>query len=225
MNLRLIPAAVRLGDPTGCWDFAAIRHAYVRMAAEGCAAFTQVPTIMPIIDGGGGTALNLARAMLKPTNCCPSLHTAAPFFAYNAAASHFPEKREQLRQCVADVVSTVIKAKFHAVIDVSFGILLAKKVVEDDLRLDFDDLEIYFTQFQKDKDHVPYERVYQTYRDICGLSKTMGNEGSDVAGLMRRYFREMGLPMVKRRRSNCFYDLKRQTLVYHEQLKVGKGLL
>ncbi len=224
VNLRLIPTAARLGDPLIGSDFRAIRRAYVEMAREGCAAFEELPTIMPQFAGKGGAAVGLTRTMMKPINCCPSLHTAAPLFAYNVGSRYFPGKREQLRQAVSDVVSTVIKAKFHAIIDVSFGILLARRAAEV-LGLEFDDLESHFIQNQKGKDQVPYDEVYRMYREIRDLSKEPNLPQTGTVELMRRYFREIGLPRVGRERSNCYFDLESKALVYAPELRVGKGLV
>ncbi len=224
VNLRLVPTAMKLGNPSICRDFAAIRRAYVEMASDGCAAFLDVPTIMPHFDGRESSTARLTRAFLKPINCCPSLHTAAPLFAYNAGSRHFPEEREQLRKCVADVVSTVIKAKFHAVIDVSFGIFQAQKAVER-IGLEFDDLESYFVGCQRGRDRVPYDEVYRMYREIRDLSKAANLEENGTKELMKRYFQETGLPRVVRQRSNCYFDLESKTLVYTPELTVGKGLV
>ncbi len=224
VNLRLVPTAVRLGDPSSGSDFAAIRTGYVEIAREGSSAFMEVPTIMPHFDRRAGAAARATRTFLKPINCCPSLHTAAPFFAYNAGSSHFPEKRELLRKCVADVVSTVIKSKFHAIIDVSFGIFVAQKAVER-MGLDFDDLQSYFVQCQKARDQVPYDEVYRMYREIRDLAKVTNCKRIGTAELMRRYFQEIGLPRVGRQQSNCYFDLQSNGLVYAPELKVGKGLI
>ena len=224
VNLRLVPTAVRLGNPSAGTEFSAIRTALVEMAREGCAAFVDVPTMMPHFDGKAGAAASAKRTFLKPINCCPSLHTAAPLFAYNAGSNHFPEKRELLRRRVADVVSTVIRAKFHAIIDVSFGIFLAQKATER-IGLDFDDLESYFTRCQKARDQVPYEEVFRVYREIRDLSKVRDCQKSGTSELMRRYFQEVGLPRVVRQQSNCYFDLESKALVYAPELKVGKGLI
>ncbi len=224
VNLRLIPTATRLGNPMIGTDFTSIRGAYVEMAREGCAAFEKLPTIMPQFAGKGGAAVGLARAMMKPINCCPSLHTAAPLFAYNVGSRYFPGKREQLRQSVADVVSTVIGAKFHSIIDVSFGILLAQRAAEA-LGLEFDDLESHFVQYRKGRDQVPYDEVYRMYQEIRDLSKGPNLPETGTVELMRRYFQEIGLPRVKKQQSNCYFDLKSKALVYAPELRVGKGLV
>ncbi|MEK7354696.1 MAG: hypothetical protein AABZ77_09350, partial [Chloroflexota bacterium] len=79
----------------------------------------------------------------------PSLHTATPLCFYNLGARYFPEKEPELRQCIGDVVSTVIKTKLHALIDIAFGIFLSKKTISHKLGLEFYDLESFFTQEQK----------------------------------------------------------------------------
>jgi hypothetical protein len=225
VNLKLIPTSVKLGNPSVCKTFADIRHEYVDMAKTACAAFKAVPTVMPHFAGRGGAALNLTRSFMKPINCCPSLHTAAPFFAYNLGAKYFPESEQELRECVAGVVSTVIKTKLHALIDIAFGLFLAQKAVNEGLGLDFNDLESHFAGPQKKRDKIPYENVYAMYREIRDMSKTGVGDNGSLPKLMERYFREKGLPRVKRQRSNCLFDLERKALVYPDDLEVGKGLL
>ena len=47
VNLRFIPTSIKLGGAISGELFNNIRHAYVDIAKEGCAAFRGVPTIMP----------------------------------------------------------------------------------------------------------------------------------------------------------------------------------
>ena len=151
INLKFIPISIELGDAISGESFSDIRHAYVDIAKEGGAAFREVPTIMPHFTEHSGYALRVAQTVLKPINCSPSLHTAAPFFAYNVGARYFPEKEPELRQHIGDVISTVIKTKLHALIDIAFGMFLSKRTIKDELGLDFCDLESFFTQEQKTK--------------------------------------------------------------------------
>jgi len=225
INLKFIPTSIELGDATSGESFNDIRHAYVDIAKEGGAAFRQVPTIMPHFTEHSGHALHVAQTLIKPINCSPSLHTAAPFFAYNLGAKYFPEKEPELRQHIGDVVSIVIKTKLHAMIDIAFGMFLSKKTIKDKLGLDFYDLESFFTQEQKSKDKIPYEHMYRMYHEINELEKTMEGEESKLPKIMERYFQEIGLPRVRREQSNCLYDLEQKVLVYSPELKVGKGLL
>jgi hypothetical protein len=167
----------------------------------------------------------VVQTLLKPINCSPSLHTATPFFAYNLDAIYFPEKESELSQHIGDIVSTVIKTKLHSMIDIAFGMFLARKIINDKLGLDFCDLESFFTQEQKNKDNIPYEHIYRMYHDINELEKTKEGKEGKLPKLMERYFREIGLPRVGREKSNCLYDLEQKKLVYSPELKVGKGLL
>ncbi len=225
INFKFIPTSIKLGDATSGESFNDIRCAYVDIAKEGGAAFREVPTIMPHFTGHSGHALHVAQTLLKPINCSPSLHTAAPFFAYNLGAKYFPEKEPELRQHIGDVVSTVIKTKLHAMIDIAFGLFLSKKTIKDKLGLDFYDLESFFTQEQKSKDKIPYEHMYRMYHEINELEKTKEGEEGKLPKIMERYFQEIGLPRVRREQSNCLYDLEQKVLVYSPELKVGKGLL
>lgn len=225
VNLKVIPTSVKLGNPSVCETFADIRHEYVDMAKTACTAFKTVPTVMPHFARPGGVALNLTRSFMKPINCCPSLHTAAPFFVYNLGAKYIPENEQELRECVASVVSTVIKTKLHALIDIAFGLFLAQQAVNEGLRLDFNDLESHFAGQQKTRDKIPYENVYAMYREIRDLSKKVDSGKSSLPKLMERYFQEIGLPRVTRKHSNCFYDLEQKTLVYPHELEVGHGLI
>ncbi len=224
INFKFLPASIRLGHAISGDSFNDIRHAYVDIAKEGVAAFREVPTIMPHFIEHSGHALHVAQTLLKPINCSPSLHTAAPFFAYSLGAKYFPEKEPELRQHIGDVVSTVIKTKLHAMIDIAFGMFLSKKTIRDRLGLDFNDLESFFTQEQKSKDKIPYEHIYRMYREINELAKTKEGAEGKLPKVMERYFQEMGLPRVRREQSNCLYDLEQKALVYSPELKVGKGL-
>ncbi|MFC1930007.1 hypothetical protein ACFLW6_04030 [Chloroflexota bacterium] len=174
INLKLIPTSIRLRQVTSEEFFNDIRHAYVDIAREGCAAFREVPTIMPHFTAHSEHALHVAQILLKPINCSPSLHTAVPFFIYNLGAKYFPEKEPGLRQHIGDVVSTIIKTKLHAMIDIAFGMFLSRKAVNDKLGLDFRDLEFFFTHEQQNKDKIPYEHIYRMYHEINELEKTTG---------------------------------------------------
>ncbi len=224
VNHWFIPTSIKLGEMTSGETFRNIRHAYVEIAKEGCTAFREVPTIMPRFTGRSRRALRLAQTLLKPINCAPSLHTAVPFFTYNLGARYFPEKEPELRQRVGDIVSTIIKTKLHALIDIAFGMFLAQRVIRDRLELNFYDLEAFFTQEQKGKDRIPYESIYRMYHEINELGKTKEGGGSKLPGIMESYFKEIGLPRVRREQSDCLYDLERKALVYSPRLKVGKGL-
>ncbi|MDP2744306.1 MAG: hypothetical protein Q8P00_04465 [Dehalococcoidia bacterium] len=224
INLRLIPTSARLAGPACRGSFDDIMHAYVDLAKEGVAAFREVPTIMPHLTDHKGHALRMAQTLLRPINCCPSLHTATPFFAYNLGVNYFPEKEPELRRLAGDIVSIVIRAKLHAMIDIAFGLFLAKRVFQGKLGLGFCDLESFFTQEQKSKDKIPYEHIYRMYHEINELETAMGGEEGSLAGIMERYFQEAGLPRVKREQSNCLYDFERKALVCAPELRVGKGL-
>lgn len=225
INCRFIPTSIKLADATSVEFFDDIREAYLDIAKEGVAAFREVPTIMPHFTEHSGQALHVAQTWLKPINCSPSLHTATPFFAYNLAVKYFPEKESELRQHIGDIVSIVIKTKLHAMIDIAFGIFLSKKTIKDKLGLDFYDLESFFIQEQKSKDRIPYEHIYRMYHEINELAKTKEGEEGRLPKIMESYFQEIGLPRVRRERSNCLYDFEQKVLVYYSNLKVGKGLL
>ena len=225
VNLDFIPTSVRLPGATSREFFDEMRHAYVDIAREACLAFREVPTIMPHFNRHGGHALHIARALLKPINCSPSLHTAVPFYAYNLCANYFPEKERELRQYVGRIVSTVIKTKLHAMIDIAFGIHLARAAVEDRLGLNFNNLESFFTAVQKSTDGIPYDHVYGTYHEIDKLKDQTDGAASRLPKLMAKYFQQIGLPRVVRPRSNCLYDLEHKMLVYSSELRVGNGLL
>lgn len=217
VNTKFLPIAVQLGRVRE--SFNRFRHIYESIAREGSRAFRAVPTIMPHFTEHRSSALHITQALLKPINCCPSLHTATPFLAYNLGAKYFPEKEPQLRQMVGNVVQTVIKTKSHALIDVAFGILLSKRGIQAQLNLDFCDLEYFFTHEQTTKDGIPYEQVYRIYHEIDELA------GEDsLPEIMRHYFQGIGLPLVRREQSNCFYDLERKLRVYSPELKVGRGI-
>ena len=225
INFKVIPTSVKLGRSLsgGCFDD--IRRAYVDIAREGVATFRKVPTIMPHFTEHNGRALRIAQTLLKPINCSPSLHTAAPFLVYNLGAKYFPEKEHELRRHVGEVVSTAIKTKLHAMIDVAFGLFLSKRTVEGKLGLEFCDLESFFIQEQKGKDKIPYEHVYRMYHEINELERKRAGVGVSLPEVMGSYFQKMGLPRVKREQSNCLYDLEKKALFYPPELKVGKGLL
>ena len=179
---------------------------------------------MPHLGEYDGPVPVLARSLLKPVNCSPSLHTAAPFFAYNLGAKYFPEEEPALRRHIGDIVSTVIKTKKHAMIDVAFGLFLVRRIVENNLGTEFRTLGSFFLQEQQKKDNIPYEHIFRMYREINELEKTMGGKAISLPEIMEGYFQEIGLPRVKRRESNCYYDLDKKALAYPAELKVGRGL-
>lgn len=224
INFKFLPAPVKLGNALPDESFNAIISAYLDIVSQGVAAFRQVPTIMPHFSARGGTAAQTAWSLLKPINCSPSLHTAAPFFLYNLGAKYFPEMEPELRRHIGEIVSTVIKSKYHAMIDIAFGLFLVRRIIEDKLALDFQTLESFFLQEQKTRDNIPYEHVFRMYREITELEKKMGGKGVPLPEIMESYFQEIGLPRVKGEKSNCFYDLDNKALVYPAELKVGKGL-
>jgi hypothetical protein len=224
INLKFIPTSIGLGKVMSKESFRNMLRAYEGIAKEGCAAFREIPTIMPHFTEHRKQALQAAQTLLKPINCSPSLHTATPFFAYNLAAKYFPETEPQMCRAVGSVVSTVIKTKLHAMIDIAFGMYLSKKTVEDKLGQDFLDLESFFMGEQKRKDKIPYEHIYRMYHEINGLEKTMGTGERNLPKIMERYFQETGLPRVKRGQSDCFYDMKRRELINSPGLRIGKGL-
>ncbi len=166
INFRLSPIIKKLSDAVSGETLNDIRQAYVDIAREGCAAFREVPTIMPAFAQDGGHSLHLTHSLLKPINCSPSLHTVTPFFAYNLALEYYPEKESEFRHQIGEVISTVIKEKKHAMIDIAFGIFLAKRTVQGKLGLDFYDLESFFTDEQKKRNGIPYDRIYSIYHEL-----------------------------------------------------------
>ena len=225
INFRFLPTAFRLGNILPDERFKAIRESYQEIVKEGIAAFRQAPTIMPHFTLNDSAAARSARTLLKPVNCCPSLHTTSPLFLYNLGTEYFPETEPILRKHIGDIVSTVIRAKFHALIDIAFGMLLTRRVLENRLGLEFRSLETFFIEEQKGKDGVPYEHIFRMYREINELEKTLGGNETSLARIMERYFHEIGLPRVRRRESACYYDLEKKTLAYPPELRVGQGLV
>ena len=223
INFKFLPILIKLGDTLPDERFNDIRRTYLALVRQGIITFREVPTIMPHFGEYDGPPL-LARSLLKPVNCSPSLHTAAPFFVYNLGAKYFPEEEPELRQHIGDIVSTVIKTKKHAMIDIACGMFLCRTIIEDKLGLEFRALETFFIQEQRGKDKIPYEHIYRMYREINELARTKKGNGANLPGLMESYFQEIGLPRVRREQSNCLYDLDQKTLVYAPELKVGKGL-
>ncbi len=217
---RLFPVAAKLGDEASARRLAEIRSGFVELAREAAAAFRAVPNIMPQFCGGTGNALK-ATQFLKPINCCPSLHTAGPAFACSVGSHYFPKKAAELCRNVGGVVSAIIGTKLHSLLDVAFGLVLARQVTEK-LGLEFLDLEEFFLGEQKQSDGVPYEHIYRMYHDICAIAKE--HQGS-LPDITERYFKRLGLPSVRREESNCYYHLKNKTLVYPKELEVGSGLL
>ncbi|MDO8567121.1 MAG: hypothetical protein Q7R57_00220 [Dehalococcoidales bacterium] len=225
INFRFMPTTIKLGDAMSREDFNKIRSIYVDISRESAVAFRQVPTIMPAFTDHNSHALRFKQGFLKPLNCSPSLHVAIPFFLYNVSSRQFPEKEPELRQYVGDIVSLVIKAKLHAMIDIAFGLYLSKGAVEGQLGLPFLDLESFFTGEQKSKDGIPYEEIYRMYREISELAARTGGGNGKLPQVMEHYFREMNLPRITREQSNCLFDVERKELVYPDELKVGGGFV
>lgn len=225
INSRLIPVSLKLGVETSGELFRNIRHAYVSNVKEACAAFREVPTIMPHFTGHRVRALRTAQTLLKPINCSPSLHTTTPFFVYNLGAKYIPEKEPEMRRHVGDIISTIIKTKLHAIIDIAFGLFLAKRTIQDKLGLEFNDLEYFLTREQKEKDKIPYEQIYRIYREINALEEASAVKNNRLPDIMKRYFQELGLPQVKREQSACIYDLENKVLLRSPDLQVGRGFL
>jgi len=217
---RLFPVAARLGDEAGARRLGEIRNGFVELAREAAAAYRAVPNIMPQFDGGTGNAFK-ATQVLKPINCSPSLHTAGPLYACSVGSHYFPERGPELCRNVGGVVSTIVRTKLHSLIDVAFGLVLARRVTEK-LGVEFLNLEEFFLNEQRQKDDIPYEHVYRMYHEICALEKEYPGSLPDI---MERYFRQLGLPRVCKEKSDCYYNLEKKVLVYPGDLEVGGGLL
>lgn len=225
VNFNFVPAILEMGNILPPDKFKQILRTYVEFAREGAVAFQAVPTIMPHFTEHDRQALKATQTLLKPINCSPSLHTAVPFFAYNLGLNYIPEKEPELRRYVGNIISTVIKTKLHAMVDVAFGMALCKQIVERKMDLDFCDLETFFLGERKEKDKIPYEHIYRMYHEINAFEKTTDAGLDRFPELMKRYFSELGLPRVRREQSDCYYDFERKTLATAPSLKIGKGLL
>jgi len=223
INFKFVPTATRLGDTLPAERFSEIRHTYLEIVSQGVAVFRAVPTVMPHFAGNNSRSPLQAWSFLKPINCSPSLHTAAPFFIYNLGAKYFPEQESELRRHIGDIVSTVIRSKYHAMIDIAFGMFLCRRIIEEKLGIEFHPLETFFLQEQSARDKIPYEHVFRLYREINDIAKTNSN-AANLSELMESYFKQIGLPRVRQEKSNCFYDLDEKTLVYPPELKVGRGV-
>lgn len=225
VNFRFLPVSVKLANSLSKERFQAMRESYRELVTEGVAAFRQAPTVMPHFTLKDSAAARSARTLLKPINCCPSLHTASPVFLYNLGAAYFPEMEPILRRYLMDIISVIIKAKFHAVIDIAFGILLARRIIENRLGLEFRSMDTFFTHEQERQDGIPYQLIFTMYREIAVLEASMGGQSASLPLVMERYFQQTGLPRVRRKASACYYDLDKKTLVYPPELRVGKGLI
>ena len=210
INLHLMASTLRIADQITAASFANVRRAYLGMASEAKAAWREAPTIMPRFDLPCGGPLRLTQSLLKPINCSPSLHAAVPFFLYNMAVRYRPEEAPRLASYVGEVVSTVLRTKLHAMIDIAFGMLLAKNAVEE---MGF----LFHDPYQQRLDGIPYEQAYRHYRAVK-------DSKAPLPLVMKRYFQKIGLPQVRREDSACFYEVETATLHYLPGSRNGRGL-
>jgi hypothetical protein len=214
----------RIGAVTPKGYYGEILDAFVDIAYEGRIAFREVPTILPRFKAHRNTLVAVIQKTLDPIRACPSLHVAAPFLGYNLGRKYLPGREQELRREIQDVILAIIGTKLHALVDIPFGMWLSKSIVEEKLQLEFDNLEDFFTN-KKNSEEIPYDYIFKVYHKIEGLAEKMPkNSGHLLPQIMELYFKEIGLPKVTRKDSNCFFDLEKRCLVSAKELKAGKGL-
>lgn len=145
--------------------------------------FIKHPTIMPRFKDKSRIVLTYLVQLCdrKPTNCCPSLHIAYATYAYNLAQKMLNEKAiEPVKQTTAKMTEYVLKTKQHVLIDVSFGMLCAKKAYEETF---------------KEELHCP-KTPYGKIKEVYDWGAQELNKGKTLAETINEYFTQNNIPIV-----------------------------
>jgi|GEM_PF-1877513 len=164
----------------------------------GSEIYNNEQTIMPRFTVHDRLSLSAVQMLDKPLNCCPSLHIAYSLLIDNFASIyiqsvHGKEKLfESLRYSTLRMFNSVLYTKQHALVDVAFGMLCAKKAFETKFDRPFDDLSAHFPALSRKNPEIDYERILAIYLDISHSDKA----GTGYLQTVREYFAACGFIKV-----------------------------
>ncbi len=161
-----------LQEITDCFKYAN------KLAAK---VFKEIPTFMPRPTDHNDKALKFVQYFDDPVNCCPSLHITYSILAYNIGKTILsPNEFHDYDDSIGKMFSSVLYTKQHAVVDIIYGMVCARKAfTKQFLEKKFDDLTSKFDDLQKDYPEVPFDYIADKYKEqnlMLSLSELVEKE-------------------------------------------------
>lgn len=170
---------------------------FAEMNRIGRQAFRRTPTVMPRFQRHDRLTLTVVQALDAPVNCCPSLHISYSLMLYNIVAGLlWPERAddealESTRYTTVGMFESVLFTKQHAILDVAFGMALAREVWQRAFDATFDDLAATLAPLEEEH-RVPYGEILAMYRRVLVMRETRDS----LADVLEDYLAEGGYPTV-----------------------------
>ncbi len=143
----------------------------------------------------------------KPVNCCPSSHVAYSILLYNVLERVLAIKEEELMEAVELTAKrmpyTILAGKQHACPDVSFGVIAAQKVFNENFP------SKGFDGFVESFVGLPEEHLAQIMKIYEECQKDQGSLDKSVLGYLKRE----NYPKVSSGYDNYYFDRKTKRLV------------
>ncbi|MBI5398571.1 hypothetical protein HZB03_03850 [Candidatus Woesearchaeota archaeon] len=174
--------------------------------------FKQYPTTMPRFTDHKRLSLKVVQKLDKPINCCPSLHIGYSMLLDNVARIMIlpqnPGVFEALRYSTLRMFNSVLYTGQHSIIDVAFGMVLARKVFESAYNTNYHDLTDAFGAMHQQQPSIDYKEIQRIYEYGAAASGSL----TDIVG---EYLAANGYAKVNPDEdiNGCYFDTQRKEIV------------
>ncbi|MBU0470675.1 MAG: hypothetical protein KKA62_00555 [Nanoarchaeota archaeon] len=189
--------------------FKEVIKCFLDVEKEAVEVFQKYPTVMPRFTDHDRITLKATQAFDNPLNCCPSLHIAYSLLIYNISKVLGFDKWDKelwksFEQAAELTIRPVLYTKQHALIDVAFGMQVAKKSFEKIFSFKFEDLTAAFSDFEKRDQDIPYraiEAIYYNLDDPC-------KKENSLADVVEQFLKVNKFPVIKPKENNAYFDIR-----------------
>lgn len=189
-------------------------NGFIELNSYAAKTFHEVPTIMPRFNNHNRLLLKVIQKLDKPTNCCPSGHIANAFYFLSAAEEFLPsnlEMKKSLEYSVKRMMNSVLYTKQHGLVDVFWGMVLAKDIIEKKFNRKFNDLGGSYLNMKRENPEINYDFLYGGYHEAQAILK----DKRDFTKSVEYFFKIHGYPLITPEEvtENTYFDLAHKTII------------
>ena len=197
-------------------EFKKIAEYFFEANRLGTNVYTKFQTVMPRFTKHNRLSMAAVQYLDKPLNCCPSLHITYSLLIDNIASKYVLERGEKndfedLRYSTLRMFNSVLYTKQHALSDVAYGMLCAKKAYNKYFAEAFDDLSDQFPKMQQTHKDIDYGEIIRIYKE----ARLKDSQGMGFTENIQTYLVAGGFPVMRMndRVNHVYFDTEKKVLI------------